>query len=566
MDAVGPYRVVKELGRGAMGVVFEAFDPAIGRTVALKVIRHQEFATAEEDAQLKLRFARECAAAGRLSHPNIVTIYHQGEQDGMQYLVMEYITGTSLQALLAPAVPLNPDSALNILTQIAGALDYAHAEGIVHRDIKPANILVKPDGAVKLTDFGIARIGSQTMTQTGVTVGTPAYMAPEQIMASRVDGLADQFSLAVVAYQMLSGKLPFEAPSYEALVFKIVSGELRPFGEVNSSLPRAVGEVISRGLAKHPGQRYRNCAEFVTALRIAAAPSVPASRQAPPRVPVLPPIVDADGITQALPSPPATPLLRRRWTLIAGGALLAAVAGVWFSSSRTNVGRNPLKPVLQVGATRVNETDGLKYVWIPAGTFQMGCSAGDAECYDSEKPAHEVTIAKGFWIGETPVTQEAYRRVVGKNPSFFKGDQLPVELVNWNEAQSYCQTAGMRLPTEAEWEYAARAGTSGSRYGDLDQIAWYSGNSGNRTHPVGQKQANKFGLYDILGNVAEWVADTYGEYPARRQTDPKAAGGKEHVLRGGSWSSVPRLARASVRDGLGPEDRGDSVGLRCVGN
>ena len=215
----------------------------------------------------------------------------------------------------------------------------------------------------------------------------------------------------------------------------------------------------------------------------------------------------------------------------------------------------------------MNEKDGLKYVWIPPGTFQMGCSVGDADCIDGEKPAHEVTIMKGFWMGQTPVTQEAYQRVIGSNPSHFKGAQLPVETVNWNDAQSYCLAAGMRLPTEAEWEYAARGGSTGSRYGDLDRIAWYNGNSEKTTHAVGQKHANAFGLYDMLGNVWQWVADWHAEYPAGTQRDPTGpASGQYRVLRGGSWDVIPWSARASFRNSLGPVLRLDVIGLRCAGN
>jgi len=151
--------------------------------------------------------------------------------------------------------------------------------------------------------------------------------------------------------------------------------------------------------------------------------------------------------------------------------------------------------------TRVNPKDGLTYVWIPPGKFQMGCSAGDAECFDNEKPAHQVTIAKGFWLGRTSVTQQAYQRVTGKNPASHKGANLPVEEVDWNEAQAYCKAIGGRLPTEAEWEYAARAGSTGVRYGNLDEIAWYDKNSGNQSQEVGQKSPNAFGLYDMLGNT-----------------------------------------------------------------
>jgi formylglycine-generating enzyme required for sulfatase activity len=216
----------------------------------------------------------------------------------------------------------------------------------------------------------------------------------------------------------------------------------------------------------------------------------------------------------------------------------------------------------------MNNKDGLTYVWIPPGTFQMGCSQGDGECADNERPVHPVTLTKGFWIGRTPVTQEAYRRIKGNNPSYFvKGQDLPVEQVNWNEAQGYCQAVGMRLPTEAEWEYAARGKTTGSRYGDLDQLAWYFLNSGKRTHPVGEKQSNAFGLDDILGNVSQWVADRYAEYPAGPQRDPAGpSSGQSRVVRGGSWYSLEKLVRASLRDGSEPENRSFTIGLRCAGD
>ncbi len=174
------------------------------------------------------------------------------------------------------------------------------------------------------------------------------------------------------------------------------------------------------------------------------------------------------------------------------------------------------------GTTYVNPKDGLTYVWIPAGTFTMGCSAGDGECYVDEQPAHEVTLTKGFWIGQTEVTQEAFEHVTGDNPSKSKWSRmLPVESVTWNEAKGFCATVGMRLPTEAEWEYAARGGSAGARYGNVDTVAWYRGNSGNLMHEVGQKQANGYGLYDMLGNVEEWVADWGGGYAAGAATNPQ---------------------------------------------
>jgi formylglycine-generating enzyme required for sulfatase activity len=159
------------------------------------------------------------------------------------------------------------------------------------------------------------------------------------------------------------------------------------------------------------------------------------------------------------------------------------------------------KTTIAAGTKKVNPKDGLTYVWIPPGKFHMGCSPGDAACGDDEKPAHEVTISKGFWLGQTSVTQRAYRLVAGQDPSAHKGDNLPVEHVDWNEAKAYCAAIGGRLPTEAEWEYAARAGSTGARYDNLDEIAWHTQNSGGQSHEVGQKLPNAFGLYDMLGNA-----------------------------------------------------------------
>ena len=233
-----------------------------------------------------------------------------------------------------------------------------------------------------------------------------------------------------------------------------------------------------------------------------------------------------------------------------------------------------LFPVLQkskvaaIGAKKINPKDGLTYIWIPPGSFMMGCSPGDTECYADEKPSHRVEITKGFWIGETPVTQEAYERVTGSNPSHFKGLQRPVETVSWEDALKYCQTVGARLPTEAEWEYAARAGSTAARYGELDEIAWHTKNSNNQTHDVQGKKPNGWGLYDTLGNVWEWVADWYGEsyYESSEARDPAGPkDGTQRVVRGGSWNDIPQIARASLRFRVEPVYRYFIIGFRCVG-
>jgi formylglycine-generating enzyme required for sulfatase activity len=190
------------------------------------------------------------------------------------------------------------------------------------------------------------------------------------------------------------------------------------------------------------------------------------------------------------------------------------------------------------------------------------------------------TITKGFWVGQTPVTQAAYLKVVGSNPSHFKGNQLPVESVSWEDAHAYCQRVDMRLPTEAEYEYAARGGSPNARFGPADSVSWYSANSGGSTHEVAQKQANAYGLYDMLGNVDEWVADWYGPYSGASAVDPIGPSTatpicvmanlgchQDRVIRGGSWRIGAFFARASARGGAGPDFRGDSThGFRCAGN
>jgi len=227
-------------------------------------------------------------------------------------------------------------------------------------------------------------------------------------------------------------------------------------------------------------------------------------------------------------------------------ALNRLVESIKDASSTTGI----VSPAPRAGDTLINPKDGMTYVWIPSGNFTMGCSPGDTECFEDEEPPHAEQVANGFWLGQTPVTQAAWKNVMNNAPSYFKGDQLPIESVDWNQASAYCQAVGVRLPTEKEWEYAARASATGARYGALDVIAWHIGNSGGATHPVGQKQANSYGLYDTLGNVWEWTSDDYD------------AGRK--AVRGGSWGSKTWSVRASCRDGVVPSGRGPDLGFRCI--
>ena len=262
----GRYEVVAELGRGAMGVVYKATDPVIGRTVAIKTINLT--VDADERAEYEARFNQEAKAAGSLNHPAIVTIYDLGRTDDLAYMAMEFIDGRELKDLLGPGQPLPTGRAISIAAQVAEGLGYAHQRGVVHRDIKPANIMILGDGAAKITDFGIARIQvSDVKTRTGVLLGSPKYMAPEQILGQDVDHRADIFSLGIVLYEMLTGKSPFAGNSLESLMYQTTNIAPPPPTSIDPALPEMLDLIVARALAKRPAERYQDARELAADLR-----------------------------------------------------------------------------------------------------------------------------------------------------------------------------------------------------------------------------------------------------------------------------------------------------------
>jgi serine/threonine-protein kinase len=274
MDRIGRYKIVRELGRGAMGVVYHAIDPNIGRPVAIKTIQLGTGRKSEEQERLRERLFREARAAGILSHPGIVTIYDVEQQGDLAYIAMEYVDGPTLDQMLAPSQAISPERLFSVLAQTAAALDYAHGKGIVHRDIKPANLMLTADGAVKITDFGIAKVtASEQFTMTGSIVGTPHYMSPEQVQGQPVTGCSDQFSLAVMAFEMLTGEKPYTGEHITTVVYKIVAEEPPALNRLNPSLGGAIEVALRKALAKKPEGRYRTCQEFVGALEQACAAS-----------------------------------------------------------------------------------------------------------------------------------------------------------------------------------------------------------------------------------------------------------------------------------------------------
>ena len=265
MERIGRYEIISELGRGAMGIVYKAHDPRIGRDVAIKTIRLADQGTPDETQALRDRLFREAQSAGRLSHPGIVTIYDIDEEGGLAYISMEFVEGRTLETLMGEGRARDTAFLARFIEQTAAALDYAHASQIVHRDVKPANMMITPQGGVKVTDFGIARIASSKLTQTGTVMGTPSYMSPEQVRGEVVDGRSDQFSLAVIAYELLTGEKPFSGDNLTAVIFKIVSGDPVPLRQIDETVPGGLEEAVLRGLRKTPDDRFETCKAFADA-------------------------------------------------------------------------------------------------------------------------------------------------------------------------------------------------------------------------------------------------------------------------------------------------------------
>jgi serine/threonine protein kinase/TfoX/Sxy family transcriptional regulator of competence genes len=269
LTRLGRYEVLSELGKGAMGIVYLAKDPVIGRMVAIKTIRASQMGDDDsESREFRERFIREAQTAGILSHPNIVTIHDIGEDPdtSTSFIAMEYIEGKNLKSLLSERAAFSYDQIAEMIAQVAEAIDYAHRKGIIHRDIKPANIIITTDEKVKITDFGIAKVASSNLTTTGQFLGTPNYMSPEQVSGAPVDGRSDIFSLGVVLYELLTHRKPFVGENLTAISYKIVHEDFTPPAELSSEVPAEFNPIVARAMAKDPWNRYQRGKDFALAL------------------------------------------------------------------------------------------------------------------------------------------------------------------------------------------------------------------------------------------------------------------------------------------------------------
>lgn len=570
---IGRYQIQGELGKGGMGAVFLGFDPLLDRRVAIKCVRTDAASDLVEREELERRLVREAQSAARLEHPGIVTVYDVLQSEGNTYIVMKYVAGKTLSDIAPSGQRADPAFVARVLTAAAAALDHAHARNIIHRDIKPGNIMIEEDGTVLVADFGIAKIiGSATHTNAGVVVGTLGYMSPEQLQSAPLGGRADQYSLAVVGFQMLAGRALFEAEMLPALAAKIATEPPPRLSALNPALPAALDDVFWKALAKNSADRYATCAQFAAALSRALEGKVISERE-----------ISEDKKLVGVPD------AVRQYAPIA--AIFVAVAAIvigaklYFTRPK-HVAAEPPKaetslsqpavpqpaaandagPPMNASAGQVwrNAKDGEAYVWIPPGSFTMGCVSSDRACEPDEKPAHDANIARGFWMGQTEASVAAYSeysratsRPMPPAPPFdanWSQQDHPIVQVTWQEAQSFCEWAGGRLPQEDEWEYAARGGLPGQVFpfgdhADPSQMHFSGDGGADGTAPVLSFRANGFSLFQVAGNAAEWTAGKIGD---------------RRVVRGGSWNTGPDGLRLSKRVAVDPERRNFAFGIRCV--
>ena len=550
------YELLEKLGSGAMGMVFNCRDRVSRVEYALKMVP-QELAR-DTDAMEDVR--ENFQLVHNLKHPNIASMdFLDRDEYGAYFLIMEYAKGESLaQWIRKKWKNGRPElyEVVRIVTQIAAALDYAHSEHILHRDIKPANVMIDENGKVKVLDFGLASKIRSTMTSMSITPantsGTPNYLSPEQFKGKRPSHASDQYALGVLTYQMLAGNLPFDSDDFNVLRAAVISEKPDPI----EGIPSAIESAIQKALRKAPEERFENCTAFANAL--AAGISIPD-------------LVEPKA--QKNSEQPSKPKVSSQTT----PSTVSQEQQSSLSISSLPVGE------FQIGLPGGVE---LTMVKIPSGAFMMGSPENELGRGHDEKQ-HRVILSKDYWLGKFEVTQGQWKAVMGSNPSYFqKGDNYPVEQVSWYDAKNFCEQLNERyaeklpqgyrfdLPTEAQWEYACRAGATTAlnssknltsekgRCTNLDEVGWYGDNSGRITHEVGRKRPNEWGLYDMHGNIWEWCQDRYAYYfYGGEAIEPS---GTERVSRGGSWTCSALYCRSACRNIRIARNRNSDHGFRLA--
>lgn len=517
------------------------------------------------------KFRKEAIRIHNLNHPNIVRVHDLFVENGTAYYMMDLIEGSSLADILRQRGPLPEDEVEGYVRQVLDALEEVHGKHLWHLDIKPANIMIDHQGRAVLIDFGSSK---QMRAGGGATTGslpsfTPGYAPSEQQdqNAAMIGAWTDLYALGATLYVALTGNNP---PLFSDLAMK--GSNAFDFRGLSSRWAQLIEWMMQLPIQKRP----QSVAEVRQALD-GYSQVAPEPESAPEPKPEA---LAHDLSSQSAQSDsPSRPRSRQAENTVIAIAVLAvavlAVMGIVALPSADEDLTDVAEPVQ--GNSRTYTVKGVTFTMIevPGSTFTMGATSEQgSDAYANESPTHSVTLGS-YWIGQTEVTQELWTAVMGSNPSYFKGDNLPVESVSWEDCQEFIAKLNaltgekFRLPTEAEWEYAARGGRSGGTMyagsNDISSVAWYSDNSSDQTHQVSTKAANRLGIYDMSGNVWEWCQDWYGGYDAAEQTNPQGtASGSYRVSRGGSWSYVARFCRVSSRDFDSPSFRNKLLGLRLA--
>lgn len=559
----------------------------------------------------KRKFAREASNLGALRHNGIVNVLETFEANGTVYYSMEYCGGGSLDDLIARRGCLPEAEALGYVGQISKALTFMHKHHMLHLDLKPGNVMLRSNGDAVLIDFGLSKQydeNGEPESSTTIGGGTPGYAPIEQ--ANYREGkifqaTMDVYALGATLFKMLTGQRP---PVASDVLIEFPEAALRVRGVSDKVIA-----AIRRAMEAKPSDRYQSVADFAAALMPnsnadddeATIIKKHQEKNPKPPIPPVPPIpVNKEKTRKSV----------AKWLLPVACALVGIVAGVLIVKSLVqrdsvdvavaettdmasavdtfavdSVAYQPMDslavPVqsqeqeeeIVVPPKKGNAIPEIEMVYVAGGEFTMGATSQmSGRAWGDEYPAHQVTVSS-FYISKYEVTQRLWKAVMGRNPSEHVGDNLPVENVTWYDVQLFLQKLNSktgkdyRLPTEAEWEYAARGGRMSRGYifsgsDNLNDVGWYDGNCGGHTHAVGTKSPNELGLYDMTGNVVEWVQDRYAPYTEEAQVNPMVltGSGNDRVIKGGSWSSVEKGCHVSFRYGETPSNGDNRQGFRIA--
>ena len=578
----GKYKIVGHISSGGFGNTYEGVHTMMDTKVAIKEFFPKRFCNRDENTshitvatqsnkelvdKLRKKFIEEAKAIFKMNHPNIVKVHDIFEENGTAYYVMDYIDGKSLGDIVKQRGPLPEVEAVGYIRQVADALKYVHSLNRLHLDIKPGNVMVDATGHAMLIDFGASKhydMESGENTSTLMGVNTKGYAPVEQSTQSftKFSPATDIYALGATLYKLLTGITPPDA--------NLLMAKEETLAPLPSCISKSTHNAVLKAMTLIRADRPQTIDVFLGLLdskitnsfddEVTMCKETEKARQTKEKRR----LTEEQKRNTAKKSSSKNAWL---WIVIGVIAVVGIIIGVNSMSQQI--------------FSKTYTANGVSFdmMMVKAGTFTMGATSEMKDPYSNEKPTHQVTLTNDYYIGKTEVTQALWKAVMGNNPSYFKGDNLPVENVSWDDCQKFISKLNsltgqnFRLPTEAEWEFAARGGNNSNHYqysgsNELGDVAWYDGNSGGKTHVVATKQPNELGLYDMSGNVSEYCSDRLGDYSSSSLTNPTGPNsGSLRVLRGGAWDGYARCCRSSYRGydtpGGAPFSDGH-LGLRLV--